>query len=116
MYMDNHDDQQDLFRRLLSTLENSTWSVWKRNEFSTGYQVAINTAIVFLKKEKIDKYMGISTLSKRKRMIQKLRSQINIFYKLFKMKKIDKVVFFGGFLFIKWNNFFFLKVMEWNSI
>jgi RNA polymerase sigma-70 factor (ECF subfamily) len=52
--MDNHDDQQDLFQGYCQ--------LWKsilletKVSFPTWmYQVAINTAIVFLKKEKIDK-------------------------------------------------------------
>ena len=53
MYMDNFDDQKDLFQEI-------TFQVWKaypsfegRSEFSTWlYRIALNTAIVFLKSEK----------------------------------------------------------------
>lgn len=53
MYMDNADDQKDLFQEI-------TYQVWKaypkfegRSEFSTWlYRIALNTAIVFLKSEK----------------------------------------------------------------
>jgi len=53
MYMDNKDDQDDLFQEI-------TFQVWKayasfkeQSEFSTWlYRVALNTAIVFLKSEK----------------------------------------------------------------
>ena len=53
MYMDNFDDQKDLFQEI-------TFQAWKaypkfegRSEFSTWlYRIALNTAIVFLKSEK----------------------------------------------------------------
>lgn len=53
MYMDNFDDQKDLFQEI-------TFQVWKayptfggRSAFSTWlYRIALNTAIIFLKSEK----------------------------------------------------------------
>lgn len=53
MYMDNFDDQKDLFQEI-------TFQVWKayptfegKSQFSTWlYRVALNTAIIFLKSEK----------------------------------------------------------------
>ncbi len=53
MYMDDLDDQKDLFQEI-------TYQVWKsyssfegKSEFSTWlYRIALNTAIVFLKSEK----------------------------------------------------------------
>ena len=50
MYMDNFDDQKDLFQEI-------TFQAWKaypsfegRSEFSTWlYRIALNTAIIFLK-------------------------------------------------------------------
>lgn len=53
MYMDNLDDQKDLFQEI-------TFQVWKayptfegRSKFSTWlYRIALNTAIIFLKSEK----------------------------------------------------------------
>lgn len=53
MYMDNFDDQKDLFQEI-------TFQVWKayptfegKSKFSTWlYRVALNTAIIFLKSEK----------------------------------------------------------------
>ena len=53
MYMDNFDDQKDLFQEI-------TFQVWKayptfegRSQFSTWlYRIALNTAIIFLKSEK----------------------------------------------------------------
>ena len=53
MYMDNFDDQKDLFQEI-------TFQVWKayptfesKSQFATWlYRVALNTAIIFLKSEK----------------------------------------------------------------
>lgn len=53
MYMDNPDDQKDLFQEI-------TYQVWKsygtfqgKSEFSTWlYRIALNTAIIFLRSEK----------------------------------------------------------------
>ena len=53
MYMDNFDDQKDLFQEI-------TFQVWKayptfegKSQFSTWlYRVALNTSIIFLKSEK----------------------------------------------------------------
>lgn len=53
MYMDNYDDQRDLFQEI-------TYQAWRsfskfegRSEFSTWlYRIALNTAITFLKSEK----------------------------------------------------------------
>ena len=59
MYMDNHDDQQDLFQEIVCQLWKSYDSFRNESQFSTWmYRVAVNTAIVFLKKEKrkVDKY------------------------------------------------------------
>jgi RNA polymerase sigma-70 factor (ECF subfamily) len=47
MYMDNHDDQQDLFQ-IVCQLWKSYDSFRNESQFSTWmYRVAINTAIVF---------------------------------------------------------------------
>ncbi len=59
MYMDNHDDQQDLFQEIICQLWKSYDSFRNESQFSTWmYRVAVNTAIVFLKKEKrkVDRY------------------------------------------------------------
>ena len=53
MYMDNRDDQEDLFQEIICQLWKANDSFEGESQFSTWmYRVAINTAIVFLKKEK----------------------------------------------------------------
>lgn len=53
MYMDNRDDQQDLFQEIICQLWKSYDTFRNESQFSTWmYRVAINTAIVFFKKEK----------------------------------------------------------------
>ncbi|WP_211999644.1 RNA polymerase sigma factor [Chitinophaga sp. HK235] len=53
MYMDTADDQQDLFQEIVYQLWKSYGSFQHQSSFSTWmYRVALNTAIVFLKKEK----------------------------------------------------------------
>ena len=64
MYMDNRDDQEDLFQEIICQLWKANDSFKGESQFSTWmYRVAINTAIVFLKKEKkkVDKYELSST-------------------------------------------------------
>lgn len=63
MYMDNFDDQKDLFQEI-------TFQVWKayptfegRSTFSTWlYRIALNTAIVFLKSEKKRSFIQNSSI------------------------------------------------------
>ncbi|MBC9934733.1 RNA polymerase sigma factor [Chitinophaga qingshengii] len=53
MYMDTADDQQDLFQEVVYQLWKSYDSFQEQSRFSTWmYRVALNTAIVFLKKER----------------------------------------------------------------
>lgn len=53
MYFDNRDDQQDLFQEIILQLWKSTNSFKGKSQFSSWmYKVALNTAIVFFKKEK----------------------------------------------------------------
>ena len=62
--MDNRDDQEDLFQEIICQLWKANDSFKGESQFSTWmYRVAINTAIVFLKKEKkkVDKYELSST-------------------------------------------------------
>jgi len=52
MYMDNGEDQQDLFQEIIYQLWKSYDSFNNRSKFSTWmYRVALNTAVVFLRKE-----------------------------------------------------------------
>ncbi|VAW46220.1 RNA polymerase ECF-type sigma factor [hydrothermal vent metagenome] len=53
IYFDEREDQQDLFQEIILQLWKSKTSFKGNSQFSTWiYQVAINTAMVFFKKEK----------------------------------------------------------------
>ena len=99
MYMDNYDDQQDLFQEIVCQLWKSYDSFRNESQFSTWmYRVAVNTAIVFLKKEKrkVDKYEITSENIKDEEGDSVLKeSQIDHFYKAVqKLEKIDKAIIF----------------------
>lgn len=99
MYMDNHNDQQDLFQEIVCQLWKSYDSFRNESQFSTWmYRVAINTAIVFLKKEKrkVDKYEIASENIKEETDDSEIKeSQIEHFYKAVqKLEKIDKAIIF----------------------
>lgn len=99
MYMDNTDDQQDLFQEIICQLWKSYDSFKGESQFSTWmYRVAINTAIIFLKKEKkkVDKYEIASENIKEDESDSHIKeSQIEHFYKAVqKLDKIDKAIIF----------------------
>ena len=99
MYMDNSDDQQDLFQEIICQLWKSCDSFRNESQFSTWmYRVAVNTAIVFLKKEKrkVDKYEIASENIKDDEGDSHIKeSQIDHFYKAVqKLEKIDKAIIF----------------------
>ena len=99
MYMDTSDDQQDLFQEIICQLWKSYDSFRNESQFSTWmYRVAINTAIVFLKKEKrkIDKYEITSqNIKEEESDSAEKESQIEHFYKAVqKLEKIDKAIIF----------------------
>lgn len=99
MYMDNHDDQQDLFQEIICQLWKSYDSFRNESQFSTWmYRVAINTAIVFLKKEKrkVDRYPIVSENIKEEEGDSEIKeSQMEHFYKAIqKLEKIDKAIIF----------------------
>ena len=99
MYMDNRDDQQDLFQEIVCQLWKSYDTFRNESQFSTWmYRVAINTAIVFLKKEKrkVDKYQIASENIKEETDDSEIKeSQIEHFYKAVqKLEKIDKAIIF----------------------
>lgn len=99
MYMDNHDDQQDLFQEIVCQLWKSYDSFRNESQFSTWmYRVAINTAIVFLKKEKrkVDRYPIVSENIKEEEGDSEIKeSQMEHFYKAIqKLEKIDKAIIF----------------------
>ncbi|MDA6068179.1 RNA polymerase sigma factor [Flavobacterium sp. AC] len=99
MYMDNHNDQQDLFQEIVCQLWKSYDSFRNESQFSTWmYRVAVNTAIIFLKKEKrkVDKYEIASENIKDDEGDSHIKeSQIDHFYKAVqKLEKIDKAIIF----------------------
>ena len=99
MYMDNADDQEDLFQEIIYQLWKSYDSFRNESQFSTWmYRVAINTSIVFLKKEKrkIDKYEIPSDNIKEEEGDSHIQeSQLNHFYKAVqKLEKIEKAIIF----------------------
>ena len=97
--MDNFDDQQDLFQEIICQLWKSYDSFRNESQFSTWmYRVAINTAIVFLRKEKrkVDKYEIPSENIKEDESDSPLKeNQLDHFYKAVqKLEKIDKAIIF----------------------
>lgn len=99
MYMDNPDDQQDLFQEIICQLWKAYDSFKGDSQFSTWmYRVAINTAIVFLKKEKrkVDKYeISNENIREEDSDAALKESQLEHFYKaLQKLDKIDKAIIF----------------------
>ncbi|KQB41107.1 RNA polymerase sigma factor, sigma-70 family [Flavobacterium aquidurense] len=97
--MDNPDDQQDLFQEIICQLWKSYDSFRNESQFSTWmYRVAVNTAIVFLRKEKrkVDKYEIASENIKDDESDSNIKeSQIDHFYKAVqKLEKIDKAIIF----------------------
>ncbi|MCM0665653.1 RNA polymerase sigma factor [Flavobacterium tyrosinilyticum] len=99
MYMDNSDDQQDLFQEIVCQLWKSYESFRNESQFSTWmYRVAVNTAIVFLKKEKrkVDRYEIASENVKDDEGDSHIKeSQLDHFYKAVqKLEKIDKAIIF----------------------
>lgn len=99
MYMDNSDDQQDLFQEIICQLWKSYDSFRNESQFSTWmYRVAVNTAIVFFKNEKrkIDKYKIASENIKEDEGDSYIKeNQLDHFYKAVqKLEKIDKAIIF----------------------
>jgi len=97
--MDSYDDQQDLFQEIICQLWKSYDSFRNESQFSTWmYRVAVNTAIVFLKKEKrkVDKYdIASDNIKEDEGDSQIKESQIEHFYKAVqKLEKIDKAIIF----------------------
>jgi RNA polymerase sigma factor (sigma-70 family) len=99
MYMDNNDDQQDLFQEIVYQLWKAYESFENKSKFSTWmYRVAINTAIVYLKKEKrkVDKHDLPEFNIKDEESDSAIKeSQIEHFYRAVqKLEKIDKAIIF----------------------
>lgn len=99
LYMDNRDDQDDLFQEIVCQLWKAYDTFKGESQFSTWmYRVAINTSIVFLKKEKrkVDKYDIASENIREEDSDSEIKeSQIEHFYRAVqKLDKIDKAIIF----------------------
>ncbi|MCL9809593.1 RNA polymerase sigma factor [Flavobacterium luminosum] len=99
MYMDNPDDQQDLFQEIIYQIWKAYDSFKGESQFSTWmYRVAINTAIVFLKKEKkkIDRFEITSDNTSEQEDDHELKeSQLDHFYRAVQqLDKVDKAIIF----------------------
>lgn len=99
MYMDNTDDQQDLFQEIVCQLWKAYDTFKGTSQFSTWlYRVAINTAIIFLKKDKrkVDKYEIASDNIREDECDAHIKeSQLEHFYSAVqKLEKIDKAIIF----------------------
>lgn len=99
MYMDNRNDQDDLFQEIICQLWKAYDTFKGESKFSTWmYRVAINTAIVFLRKEKrkVDKYEIASENIKEEESDSHIKeNQIEHFYRAVqKLDKIDKAIIF----------------------
>ncbi len=99
MYMDNTEDQNDLFQEIIAQLWKSYDSFKNESQFSSWmYRVALNTAIVFLKKEKrkVDKYeITTDNIKEAENDAAYKESQLAHFYEaLQKLNKIEKAIIF----------------------
>jgi RNA polymerase sigma factor (sigma-70 family) len=99
MYMDNPEDQQDLFQEMIFQIWKAYENFRSESQFSTWmYRVAINTAIVFYKKEtkKLDKYsIPSENIAEEKGDWQHKEAQINQFYKAVQqLEKTEKAFIF----------------------
>jgi len=90
MYMDTAEDQQDLFQEIIYQLWKSYDSFQQQSKFSTWmYRVALNTAVVFFKKE-TRKINGSAESSFAVRELQ-----LAHFYKAVqKLERIEKALIF----------------------
>lgn len=99
MYMDNADDQNDLFQEILYQLWKSYDNFKQQSQFSTWmYRVALNTAILYLKKDKskLTDYNAIpENIAQEDDRTQEKENQLSHFYKaLQKLDKIEKAIMF----------------------
>lgn len=99
MYMDQPDDQEDLFQEIVLQLWKAYDSFKGESQFSTWmYRVAINTAIVYFKKEKrkpIQQVFPTEHIADQPSNTEEQESQINHFYRAVQqLDKIDKAIIF----------------------
>lgn len=99
MYMDDPEDQQDLFQEIILQLWKAYDSFKGESQFSTWmYRVAINTAIVYFKKEKrkpVQQVFITENIPEPPSNTDEQESQINHFYRAVQqLDKIDKAIIF----------------------
>ncbi len=99
MYMDQPDDQEDLFQEIVLQLWKAYESFKGESQFSTWmYRVAINTAFVYFKKEKrkpIQQAFPTENIADQTSNTEEQESQINHFYRAVQqLDKIDKAIIF----------------------
>jgi len=97
MYFDQLDDQQDLFQEIILQLWKSLNSFKGNSEFSSWmYRVALNTAIVFFKKEKRkpDKYTSIKIepIEPEGYNTEKDQQLVHFYKAVKKLNKIEKAL------------------------
>lgn len=99
MYFDDLDDQQDLFQEIILQLWQSLESFKGNSQFSSWmYRVALNTAIVFFKKEKRkpDKFssMTIEPLALDDYNSKKDLQLVHFYKAVKELNKIEKALIF----------------------
>ncbi|MDY3548272.1 sigma-70 family RNA polymerase sigma factor [Riemerella anatipestifer] len=99
MYMDNKNDQEDLFQEIIYQAWKSYPSFQGKSLFSTWlYRVALNTSIVFLRsdKKKINTTdIELSTINKKVENDDVEQQQLELMYKAIqKLGAIDKALIF----------------------
>jgi len=97
MYFDKLEDQQDLFQEIILQLWKSLNSFKGNSEFSSWmYRVALNTAIVFFKKEKRkpDKYTSIKVepMASDGYNTKKDQQLVHFYKAVKKLNKIEKAL------------------------
>jgi len=99
MYMDDHEGRQDLYQEIVYQLWKSYATFKQQSKFSTWmYRVALNTAMVFLKKEK--KHQIYHTLEERHDFAEEAYDtdkdeQLNVFYQAVQeLNAIEKALIF----------------------
>lgn len=99
MYMDDFEDQQDLFQEIVLQLWKAYDSFKGESQFSTWmYRVAINTAIVFFKKEKRkpqQQSLIFDQIKDEDNYADEREDQLKHFYRAVQqLDKIDKAIIF----------------------
>lgn len=94
IYCDIPEDRNDLFQEIILQLWKSVKSFKGESEFSSWmYRVALNTAIVFFKKESKHKNIAADSLPDAEEYNPDIDDQLQYFYKAIKsLNKIDKAL------------------------